>query len=191
MAGGVPIARLVKPMAEDHTYTEYRADPSGLRKNAAGRFIAGDFEYPTYPFRPPPELRDGKVVRYPIVIVGGGLAGLTAAVDFGVRGVPSLVLDDNNTVSLGSRSIAQGKRTLEIATRLGISERMTKKGIWWSKGNTLIRDKIFIPSISRRKAMRSTAPSCACRNITAKRSWCSARRNCPVSICAGRAASSA
>ena len=130
-------------MAEEHTYTEYRADPSGLRKNASGRFLAGEFEYPTYPFRLPPELSEGRVGRYPVVIVGGGLAGLTAAVDFGVRGVPCVLLDDNNTVSLGSRSIAQGKRTLEIATRLGISERMTRKGIWWSKGNTLIRDKIL------------------------------------------------
>ena len=54
-----------------------------------------------------------------------------------------MLLDDNNTVSLGSRSIAQGKRTLEIATRLGIAERMTEKGVHWSKGNTLIGDRII------------------------------------------------
>ncbi len=46
-------------------------------------------------------------------MVGGGLAGLAAAVDLGVHGIPCVLLDDNNTVSLGSRSIAQGKRTLE------------------------------------------------------------------------------
>jgi 3-(3-hydroxy-phenyl)propionate hydroxylase len=46
-------------------------------------------------------------------------------------------------VSLGSRSIAQGKRTMEIMTRLGIAERMIPKGISWSKGNTLIQDKLL------------------------------------------------
>ena len=85
-----------------------------------------------------------EVGRYPVVIVGGGLAGLTAAVDFGVRGIPCVLLDDNNTVSLGSRSIAQGKRTMEIATRLGISGHMIPKGISWSKGNTLIQDKVAL-----------------------------------------------
>ena len=60
-----------------------------------------------------------------------------------MRGIPCVLLDDNNTVSLGSRSIAQGKRTMEIATRLGIAERMIPKGISWSKGNTLIQDKLL------------------------------------------------
>ncbi len=130
-------------MAEPAAYTEYRADPSGLRLRPGGKLRSGNFEYPTYPFLPPPELRDNRVGRHKVVIVGGGLAGLTAAVDLGVRGIPCVLLDDNNTVSLGSRSIAQGKRTMEIATRLGISERMIPKGISWSKGNTLIRDKIL------------------------------------------------
>ena len=86
---------------------------------------------------------DKHIGRHQVVIVGGGLAGLTAAVDLGVRGIPCVLLDDNNTVSLGSRSIAQGKRTMEIATRLGISERMMPKGISWSKGNTLVQDKLL------------------------------------------------
>src|SRR5262245_9667984 len=130
-------------MAEDATYTEYRAEITGLRKRSGEPLKSGTFEYPIYPFRPPPELRENRVGHHRVVIVGGGLAGLTAAVDFGVRGIPCVLLDDNNTVSLGSRSIAQGKRTMEIATRLGISERMIPKGISWSKGNTLIQDKLL------------------------------------------------
>jgi 3-(3-hydroxy-phenyl)propionate hydroxylase len=130
-------------MTDQSTYTEYRADPKSLRKRGDDVLRSGNFEYPTYPFVPPPELREKHVGRHKVVIVGGGLAGLTAAVDLGVRGVPCVLLDDNNTVSLGSRSIAQGKRTLEIATRLGISERMVPKGVFWSKGNTLIQDKLL------------------------------------------------
>jgi 3-(3-hydroxy-phenyl)propionate hydroxylase len=130
-------------MAEDATYTEHRAEIAGLRKRPDGALRSGNFQYPTYPFRTPPELLENRIGHQPIVIIGGGLAGLTAAVDFGVRGTGCVLLDDNNTVSLGSRSIAQGKRTMEIATRLGIAERMSLKGISWSKGNTLIQDKLL------------------------------------------------
>jgi 3-(3-hydroxy-phenyl)propionate hydroxylase len=130
-------------MAEDATYTEHRAEIAGLRKRPDGALRSGNFQYPSYPFRTPPELLENRVSHQQIVVVGGGLAGLTAAVDLGVRGIGCVLLDDNNTVSLGSRSIAQGKRTMEIATRLGIAERMVPKGISWSKGNTLIQDKLL------------------------------------------------
>jgi 3-(3-hydroxy-phenyl)propionate hydroxylase len=130
-------------MAEDATYTEYRADIAGLRNRPAGTLKSGNFEYPIYPFRAPPELTENRVGHHRVVIIGGGLAGLTAAADLGVRGIGCVLLDDNNTVSLGSRSIAQGKRTMEIATRLGIAERMIPKGISWSKGDTLIQDKLL------------------------------------------------
>ena len=130
-------------MAEDATYTEHRAEIAGLRKRPDGALRSGNFQYPSYPFRTPLELLENRVGHQQIVIVGGGLAGLTAAVDLGVRGIGCVLLDDNNTVSLGSRSIAQGKRTMEIATRLGIAERMIPKGISWSKGNTLIQDKLL------------------------------------------------
>jgi 3-(3-hydroxy-phenyl)propionate hydroxylase len=130
-------------MAEDTTYTEYRAEIAGLRTRPDGALRSGNFEYPVYPFRAPPELRENRVGHHQVAIVGGGLAGLTAATDLGLRGIPCVLLDDNNTVSLGSRSIAQGKRTMEIATRLGIAGRMIPKGISWSKGNTLIQDKLL------------------------------------------------
>ena len=45
-------------MTDQPTYTEYRADPSGLRKRPGERLRSGNFEYPTYPFVAPPELRD-------------------------------------------------------------------------------------------------------------------------------------
>src|SRR5689334_7557117 len=92
-------------MAEQSTYTEYRADPRALRTRSEGTLRSGNFEYPTYPFVPPVELTEKRTGRHKIAIVGGGLAGLMAAVDLGTRGIPCVLLDDNNTVSLGSRSI--------------------------------------------------------------------------------------
>src|SRR3974377_1111584 len=95
-----------KRMAEDATYTEHRAEIAGLRSRPNGTLRSGNFQYPTYPFQAPPELLENRVGHQKIVIVGGGLAGLTAAVDFGAGGIACVLLDDNNTVSLGSRSIA-------------------------------------------------------------------------------------
>ena len=64
-------------MAEDATYTEHRAEIAGLRKRPDGALRSGNFQYPTYPFRMPPELPENRIGHQPIVIIGGGLAGLT------------------------------------------------------------------------------------------------------------------
>lgn len=84
----------------------------------------------------PPELGgDGAAgAIHPVAIVGAGPVGLAAAVDLAIRGVPSVVLDDNNVVSIGSRAICWAKRTLEIFERLGVGERMLQKGVTWKTG---------------------------------------------------------
>ena len=56
------------------------------------------------------------------------------AVDLALHGVPSVVLDDSDRVSVGSRAICWAKRTLEIFDRLGIGERMVAKGVTWQVG---------------------------------------------------------
>ena len=72
--------------------------------------------------------------RHKIVIVGAGPIGLALAIDLAMRGIASVVLDDNNVVSVGSRAICWAKRTLEIFDRLGIGERMLDKGVVWQVG---------------------------------------------------------
>jgi len=49
-------------------------------------------------------------------------------------GVKSVVLDDNNTVSVGSRAICLAKRTLEICDRYGCGQAMLDKGVTWNLG---------------------------------------------------------
>jgi 3-(3-hydroxy-phenyl)propionate hydroxylase len=72
--------------------------------------------------------------RRPVVIVGGGPIGLTAAIDLAQQGVPVVLIDDNNTVSVGSRGLCYAKRPLEIFDRLGCAAPMLAKGVRWKIG---------------------------------------------------------
>ena len=94
---------------------------------------------PRYPFRPPP--RPGGVEEAAVAIVGGGLVGLTAALDLARRGVRSVLLDEDDTVSFGSRAICFAKRTLEIYGRLGLGHRFLEKGVTWNTGRVYHRDR--------------------------------------------------
>jgi len=94
---------------------------------------------PVYRFRRPPEL-DGDVPRRPVVVVGAGPVGLVAAIDLAQHGIPAVVLDDDCTVSVGSRAICYAKRTLEILDRLGCGESIVQKGVQWNVGRVFFRD---------------------------------------------------
>jgi len=73
-------------------------------------------------------------VRRPVVVVGAGPVGLSLAVDLAQRGVPVVLLDNDDTLSAGSRAICFAKRTLEIFDRLGCGDRMVDKGVSWNVG---------------------------------------------------------
>jgi 3-(3-hydroxy-phenyl)propionate hydroxylase len=87
-----------------------------------------------YPFTTPPELRQENPGRYPVAIIGAGPIGLAMAIDLALQGIRSVILDDNNVVSVGSRAICWAKRTLEIFDRLGVADRMLEKGVTWKVG---------------------------------------------------------
>jgi 3-(3-hydroxy-phenyl)propionate hydroxylase len=98
------------------------------------------YDYRHYPYRRPEEL-DGKGRRRPVVIVGAGIAGPTLALALAVRGVASVLLDEDDTVSFGSRSICQAKHSLEVWDRFGISRRIVDKGITWREGEVYLGDQ--------------------------------------------------
>ena len=91
------------------------------------------YDYAPFPYVAPPGLRAPEA-RHPAVIIGAGPVGLALAIDLALRGIRSVVLDDNNVVSVGSRAICWSKRTLEIFDRLGIGDRMLEKGVTWKVG---------------------------------------------------------
>ncbi|TAM46106.1 MAG: FAD-dependent oxidoreductase, partial [Burkholderiaceae bacterium] len=109
--------------------------------------VGASYALPEYPFMAPPELTSHAVVRHAIVIVGGGITGLTLACSLARLGVQAVLLDEDNTVGVkgaSSRGICYTQKSLEIFHRLGIYERIAKKGIQWSVGRTFAgRDEIY------------------------------------------------
>jgi len=96
---------------------------------------------PIYPYVRPAEL-DRPGPGRQVIVVGAGPVGLTAAIDLAQHGIPVLVLDDDCTVSVGSRAICYAKRTLEILDRLGCGQPIVDKGIGWNVGKVFFRDEL-------------------------------------------------
>jgi 3-(3-hydroxy-phenyl)propionate hydroxylase len=99
------------------------------------------YEYRPFPYVVPPEIGKTDIKKTPVLIVGAGPIGLSAAIDLALHGIPCTVCDENDVVSLGSRAICWSKRTLEIFDRLGVADRMVEKGVTWKVGRLFHRDK--------------------------------------------------
>ena len=78
----------------------------------------------------------------PVVVVGAGPVGLSLAIDLARQGVPTVVLDDDDKLSFGSRAICFAKRTLEIFDRIGCGDAMVDKGVSWNTGKVFFQDEL-------------------------------------------------
>ncbi|MFW8634940.1 FAD-dependent oxidoreductase [Cribrihabitans pelagius] len=92
------------------------------------------FERPLYPYQRSPDQDAPAPVRHKVIVAGAGPVGLAAAIDLAQQGVDTVVLDDNDKVSFGSRAICFAKRQLEILDRLGCGQEMVDKGVQWHTG---------------------------------------------------------
>lgn len=79
--------------------------------------------------------------HHPVVIIGGGVAGLTAALALAVQGIRSVVLEADETVCFGSRAICISRRSLEIFERLGVVGDILEKGLPWTGGRSYFRNQ--------------------------------------------------
>jgi len=99
------------------------------------------YRYPRFEYRTPPEIAAGRTLKVPVVVVGAGPVGLGAALDLQSQGVPVLLLDEDDTVSIGSRGVCYAKRALEILDRYGVGEAVCAKGVSWNVGRTFFREE--------------------------------------------------
>ena len=100
----------------------------------------GDIDYQSLQLKYQP-IAAGAPSHWPVLVVGAGPVGMSMALDLAQRGHKVLVLDDDHTLSIGSRAICFAKRTLDIWDRLGVGERMVRKGISWNVGRVFFRDE--------------------------------------------------
>ncbi len=119
------------------------------------------YELPEYPFVEPPEIASGQPSHHPIVIVGGGITGLTLACALAQYGIAAVLLDEDNTVGVkgaSSRGICYAQKSLEIFQRLGIYERIAAKGIQWSVGRTFAgADEVYSFDLRQQSAFNLSA----------------------------------
>ncbi|MBK6867024.1 MAG: FAD-dependent oxidoreductase [Burkholderiales bacterium] len=98
------------------------------------------FTYPKFDFVKPPELTSGQPGHYPVVVVGAGPVGLSAAIDLANQGQDVLLIDNDDTVSIGSRGVCYAKRALEVLDRMGCGDKFVQKGVSWDVGRTFLRE---------------------------------------------------
>src|SRR6478735_5201126 len=100
-----------------------------------------DFQGTVFPYRRSADHDAAPPARHPVVVVGAGPVGLALAIDLAQQQVPVVLLDNDHTLSTGSRAICFAKRTLEIFDRLGCADRMVAKGVSWKVGRVFFKDE--------------------------------------------------
>src|SRR5215469_6180332 len=88
-----------------------------------------------------PQLQQGvDAKRHAVTIVGGGPVGLAVALGLANHGVPSVLIEADDSVCYGSRAICISRRSLEIIERLGAVDGFLKTGLPWTGGRSFYRD---------------------------------------------------
>ena len=100
------------------------------------------YKNPVYDYIKSKDQKSTEPAHHPLVIVGAGPVGMAAAIDAARKGIDTLVLDEDNTVSVGSRAVCYSKRALEILDRLGCAGLMIDKGVTWQVGKIFFRDEL-------------------------------------------------
>jgi 3-(3-hydroxy-phenyl)propionate hydroxylase len=78
--------------------------------------------------------------RTPVAIIGGGIAGLTAALALSAHGIACTVLEADRTVCFGSRAVCFSRRSLEILQRYGVAGEIMKQALPWTAGRSFYRN---------------------------------------------------
>lgn len=77
-----------------------------------------------------------------VVIVGAGPVGLATALGLARHGIASVVLEQRDTFSKGSRALAMTRRSMQILDQLGVGDRVLELGLRWSAGWTFYGSRL-------------------------------------------------
>ena len=92
------------------------------------------FDAPLYPYARNADQDAAGARLHEVAVVGAGPVGLALAIDLARRGVETVVVDDSDRLSAGSRAICFAQRQIEHLDRLGCGEALAERGVTWSVG---------------------------------------------------------
>jgi len=99
------------------------------------------FGKPLYPYRRSADQDASQTARHKVVVIGAGPVGLSAGIEMAQQGIETVIIDDNDKVSFGSRAICFAQRPLEILDRLGCGHVMVEKGVEWNTGKVFVDER--------------------------------------------------
>lgn len=111
-----------------------------MRPEGRGPLDSLYFTYPHFAAARAPEL-DGDTTQHPVVIVGAGPIGMTAALTLARYGVRSLVLDAKPTFNDGSRATCIARSSFHILERVGAVDAFLAKALGWTTGRSSYRGR--------------------------------------------------
>src|SRR6478752_6367932 len=114
-----------------------------MRPAGKGALESLYFDYPQFAARRVPEF-DGAVKRHPVLIVGAGPIGMTAALVLARYGIRSVLIDRKDTFNDGSRAICIARPSMHILERIGAVAPFVEKALGWRFGRSYYRgEQIF------------------------------------------------
>src|SRR6266404_6383611 len=111
-----------------------------MRPAGKGALESLYFDYPRFAARRVPEI-DGVATRHPVVIVGAGPIGMTAALVLARYGIRSVLLDRKDTFNDGSRAICIARPSMHILDRIGAAAPFVDKALGWRFGRSYYRGR--------------------------------------------------
>src|SRR5215211_3290771 len=109
-----------------------------MRPAGKGALESLYFDYPRFAARRVPEL-DGATSRHPVLIVGAGPIGMTAALVLAGYGTRSVLIERKDTFNDGSRAICIARPSMHILERIGAVAPFVRKALGWRYGRSYYR----------------------------------------------------